>query len=64
MNIIIPATGIGKRFKGAGYEELKPFIKVNENDCILDFVVNCFDKIKDKFYFIAKKKSRINLLIS
>ncbi|ECL2854256.1 lipopolysaccharide biosynthesis protein, partial [Campylobacter jejuni] len=29
MNIIIPATGIGKRFKEAGYKELKPFIKVN-----------------------------------
>ncbi|EOH9647871.1 lipopolysaccharide biosynthesis protein, partial [Campylobacter jejuni] len=25
MNIIIPATGIGKRFKEAGYKELKPF---------------------------------------
>lgn len=24
MNIIIPATGIGKRFKEAGYKELKP----------------------------------------
>ena len=27
MNIIIPATGIGKRFKEAGYKDLKPFIK-------------------------------------
>ncbi|EEO9341346.1 sugar phosphate nucleotidyltransferase, partial [Campylobacter jejuni] len=67
MNIIIPATGIGKRFKEAGYKELKPFIKVNENNCILDFVVNCFDKIKDKFYFIIRKEEQdkfINFITS
>lgn len=67
MNIIIPATGIGKRFKEAGYKELKPFIKVNENNCILDFVVSCFDKTKDKFYFIARKEEQdkfIDFIIS
>lgn len=58
MNIIIPATGIGKRFKDAGYKELKPFIKLNENECILDFVVNCFDKVQDSFYFIAREQEK------
>ncbi|MBZ7933491.1 NTP transferase domain-containing protein [Campylobacter sp. RM10543] len=60
MNIIIPATGIGKRFKEAGYKELKPFIKVNAKECILDFVINCFDKIQDKFYFIVRPEESYN----
>lgn len=28
MNVIIPMTGYGSRFVAAGYQELKPFIKV------------------------------------
>ncbi|MBZ7955604.1 sugar phosphate nucleotidyltransferase [Campylobacter molothri] len=56
MNIIIPATGIGKRFKDAGYKELKPFINVKNNKVILDYVIECFDIKNDKFYFIIQKK--------
>ena len=28
MNVIIPMTGYGSRFVAAGYQELKPFIRV------------------------------------
>ncbi|EAL6664799.1 glycosyl transferase family 2 [Campylobacter jejuni] len=55
MNIIIPATGIGKRFKEAGYKELKPFIKVMKDKVILDYVIECFDTQKDVFYFIIQE---------
>lgn len=55
MNIIIPATGIGKRFKEAGYKDLKPFIKVIEDKVILDYVVECFDVRNDVYYFIAQE---------
>ncbi|HED6087323.1 TPA: NTP transferase domain-containing protein, partial [Campylobacter jejuni] len=55
MNIIIPATGIGKRFKEAGYKDLKPFIKVVKDKVILDYVVECFDVQKDIFYFIVQE---------
>ncbi|ENN5833723.1 NTP transferase domain-containing protein [Campylobacter lari] len=55
MNIIIPATGIGKRFKEAGYKELKPFIKVMKDKVILDYVVECFDVQNDIFYFIVQE---------
>lgn len=55
MNIIIPATGIGKRFKEAGYKELKPFIKVMEDKIILDYVIECFDIQNDIFYFIVQE---------
>lgn len=58
MNIIIPATGEGKRFKDVGYKNLKPFIKVNKKECILDFVVKCFDVKNDKFYFIVRNDDR------
>ncbi|HAA1524316.1 TPA_asm: glycosyl transferase family 2 [Campylobacter jejuni] len=55
MNIIIPATGIGKRFKESGYKELKPFIKVMKDKVILDYVIECFDTQKDVFYFIIQE---------
>ncbi|EAI4099260.1 glycosyl transferase family 2 [Campylobacter jejuni] len=55
MNIIIPATGIGKRFKEAGYKELKPFIKVMEDKVILDYVVECFDVQNDVYCFIVQE---------
>ncbi|EGK7522363.1 TPA: sugar phosphate nucleotidyltransferase [Campylobacter lari] len=58
MNIIIPATGVGKRFKEAGYKELKPFIKVMEDKIILDYVVECFDVQNDIFYFIAQEREK------
>ncbi|EAC1840257.1 glycosyl transferase family 2 [Campylobacter lari] len=58
MNIIIPATGIGKRFKEAGYKDLKPFIPVNEKKIILDYVIECFDVKNDKFYFIVQEQEQ------
>ncbi|EAH6262941.1 glycosyl transferase family 2 [Campylobacter lari] len=58
MNIIIPATGIGKRFKEAGYKELKPFIKVMKDKVILDYVVECFDVQNDIFYFIVQEDEK------
>lgn len=63
MNIIIPATGIGKRFKEAGYKDLKPFIKVMEDKIILDYVIECFDIQNDAFYFIIQESEKINLKI-
>ncbi|OKY03263.1 glycosyl transferase family 2 [Campylobacter coli] len=58
MNIIIPATGIGKRFKEAGYKDLKPFIKVMEDKIILDYVIECFDIQNDTFYFIIQESEK------
>lgn len=63
MNIIIPATGIGKRFKEAGYKDLKPFIKVMEDKIILDYVIECFDIQNDTFYFIIQESEKTNLKI-
>ena len=43
MKIIIPMSGIGKRFVEAGYKDPKPLIKV-ENKTIIEHVINLFDK--------------------
>lgn len=58
MNVMIPATGIGKRFKEAGYKDLKPFIPVNKKKIILDYVIECFDVKNDKFYFIVQEQEQ------
>ena len=34
MNLIIPLTGNGSRFKVAGYKRLKPFIKIHDIEMI------------------------------
>lgn len=53
MKIIIPASGIGKRFMSAGYTDTKPLIQVTEDKKILDYVVESFDVDNDEFFFIT-----------
>jgi|688.fasta_scaffold117933_2 NDP-sugar pyrophosphorylase family protein len=52
MKIIIPMSGIGKRFIEAGYKEPKALIVV-ENKTIIEHVINLFDKEKDEYIFIC-----------
>ena len=47
-------TGIGSRFKEAGYETLKPLILV-EGKPIIEHVVNLYPK-EDDFLFIVRKE--------
>jgi len=54
MQIIIPMTGYGSRFKKAGYKDLKPFIKVHGRP-ILEWVVKMFPKEKD-ILFICRQE--------
>lgn len=51
MKIIIPMSGIGKRFVEAGYKEPKPLIIV-EDKTIIEHIVNLFPGEKD-FVFIC-----------
>ena len=41
MHIIIPMSGIGKRFIDAGYKELKPLISIDDKP-IIEHVINLF----------------------
>ena len=52
MKIIIPMSGIGKRFIEAEYIEPKPLIKV-ENTPLIEHVINLFDKKNDEYVFIC-----------
>ena len=55
MKIIIPMSGIGKRFKEAGYVNPKPLIEV-DNKPIIEHVINLFDKEKDDYIFICNSE--------
>lgn len=52
MKIIIPMSGIGKRFVEAGYKDPKPLIQV-ENKQIIKHVINLFDIENDTYIFIC-----------
>ena len=53
MQLIIPMSGLGKRFINAGYKIPKPLIKV-DNKSIISHVVNMFPGI-DSVIFICNK---------
>ena len=55
MQIIIPMTGYGSRFKEAGYKKLKPFIKVHDKP-IIEWVVKMFPNDDDNITFICQKE--------
>ena len=52
MQIIIPMTGLGSRFKEAGYKPIKPLIIV-ENKPIIEHVINLYPG-EDDFLFIVR----------
>ena len=55
MQVIIPMTGYGSRFKAAGYEKLKPFIEI-EGKPLVEWVLNMFDDQKDEILFICRQE--------
>jgi NDP-sugar pyrophosphorylase family protein len=52
MQVVIPMTGYGSRFKAAGYKDLKPFISVNGRPMI-EWVVSMYPS-DTYFYFIVR----------
>jgi len=61
MNIIIPCSGTGQRFRDAGFTTHKPLIPVYENgleiDTILGEVIKQFSPTQDRFIFITNKEN-------
>lgn len=55
MNVIIPMSGIGKRFIDAGYTEPKPLIVVDGKP-IIQHIIERFDTEKDCFIFICNEE--------
>ena len=54
MQIIIPMSGIGKRFQDAGYKDIKPLIKIHGKP-IIEWVVNLFPG-DNEFIFICREE--------
>ncbi len=54
IQLIVPMSGIGKRFKDAGYKTPKPLIKVRGKE-IINHVVNMFEKI-ERVIFICNEE--------
>ena len=54
IQLVIPMSGIGKRFKDAGYPTPKPLIKVRGKE-IINHVVNMFEKI-ERVIFICNEE--------
>lgn len=61
MNIIIPCTGLGKRFLDAGYNEHKSLLLVDNNELVIHKILKMFDK-SDNFIVIANQFNYDNLL--
>ena len=56
MQIIIPMTGSGTRFREAGYSRLKPFIEIH-NKPIIEWVVEMFKgDDKENIVFICRRE--------
>lgn len=53
MNVIIPMTGYGSRFVAAGYQELKPFIRVL-NKPIIEWIVTEMYPDDVNFIFVCR----------
>jgi NDP-sugar pyrophosphorylase family protein len=54
MQIIIPMSGEGSRFRSVGYQDLKPMIPVFDNRRIIEFVISLFPGEYD-FLFICRQ---------
>ena len=48
-NVVIPLAGYGTRFKQSGYKNLKPFLKVDGKNSMLDLILNNFQPMPKKF---------------
>ncbi len=53
MNVIIPMTGYGSRFVAAGYQELKPFIRIMDKP-IIEWIVTGMYPADVQFIFVCR----------
>ena len=54
MQIVIPMSGFGERFRQAGYDVPKPLIEVN-GKCIIEYIIDMFPGETD-FIFICNRE--------
>ena len=56
MQLIIPMSGIGKRFKDAGYDVPKPFIQISGKP-IVEHVVEMFPGVEEILFIVNREHS-------
>jgi len=63
-SLVVPLAGYGKRFIKEGYKTLKPFLKVDQENNMLDLIVKNFPKNIKKIFIVRKniKKKYLNIL--
>ena len=49
-SVVIPLAGYGSRFKKSGYKTLKPFLKVDGKNSMLDLILNNFPTNSKNIY--------------
>lgn len=59
IQLVIPMSGIGKRFIEAGYTDPKPLIKIN-NRPIIDYVVNLFPNVNNVLFICNEEHIKNN----
>ena len=59
--LVVPLAGYGKKFLRAGYTTLKPFLKIDQANNMLDLIVRDFPKNIKKI-FIVRKNIQIKYL--
>jgi dTDP-glucose pyrophosphorylase len=60
--VVIPMTGVGQRFIDAGYQELKPLIRVNDK-CIVEHVINMFSGAERVICVVSENHTQKQTLI-
>ncbi len=63
-HLIIPLAGYGKRFVKAGYKNLKPFLKIDNSNNMIDIIVKNFPREYKKIFIVRDnlEKKYINFL--
>ena len=52
--LVIPLAGYGKKFVRVGYKTLKPFLKIDQNNNMLDLIIRNFPKNIKKIFIVRR----------
>ena len=53
-SLVIPLAGYGKRFVREGYKTLKPFLKIDKKNNMLDLIIGNFPRNTKKIFVVRK----------
>ena len=62
-NVVIPLAGYGARFKKSEYKTLKPFLKVDDKNSMLDLILKNFPNGSKKIFIVRNNLEKKYLKI-